>query len=542
VAQVGAVLGREFAPELLAAVWPFEPDTLRQGLTKLVRAELLFRRGAGAQEKYVFKHALIQDIAYESLLKATRRQYHLQIAETLERDFARIAETQPETIAQHYMAAALTERAIPWLQRAGQRAIERSAHAEAISHLNQGLTLVRTLPETERRDKLELSLQIAIGAPLIAARGYAAPEVERAFLRVRELCGPAAGPGTRFRARWGLGAFSLVRARLAAARELLDGCLEMARAEGDPGLLLEAESWLGTVLFYLNDLVAAQSHLERALALYTPAHHRTHAFLYGLDPAVLAAVHLTWLHWLVGAAEQASTLNQRSLEIAEQTGHPLSYAHALNFNVVYQCFRGDAESARRAAEAEIALSNKHGFPHYLAYAKILRGWAMTRQGELNDGIEQMRLGLDSRRESTGAELARPFFLALLAEAHGRAGSPRDGLDVLREAREVTERTGERWWEPEIRRLEGELLLIDSPDNVAAAEACFRNSLDLSHQSGSHSLELRAAISEFRMCLERSPFQLENAGRTLRMVSDSFSPDADMADLEQAQMLLRHTNS
>jgi len=542
VAQVGAVLGREFAPELLTAVWPFEPGTLQQGLIKLVRAELLFRRGVGVQEKYVFKHALIQDIAYESLLKATRQQYHQRIAETLERDFTRIAETQPETLAQHYMAAALAEKAIPWLQRAGQRAIERSAHTEAIGHLNQGLVLVRTLPETERRDRSELSLQIAIGAPLIAARGYAAADVECAFLRARELCGPAVGPGTRFRAQWGLGAFSLVRARLAAARNLLEECLELAHAEGDPGLLLEAESWLGTVLFYLNDLTAAQRHLERALELYTPAHHRTHAFLYGLDPAVLAAVHLTWLHWLVGAAEQASALNQRSLEIAEQTGHPLSYAHALNFNAVYQCFRGDAASARRAAEAEIALSSKHGFPHYLAYAKILRGWAMTRQGELSEGIEQMRLGLDSRRQSTGAELARPFFLTLLAEAHGKAGAARDGLAVLREAHEVAERTGERWWEPEIWRLEAELLLIDNPGNVAAAEACFRNSLDLSARSGARSLELRAAIGEFRMGLARSPSQLEDARRKLRRVSDGFPPDADTADLEQAQILLRHGKS
>ncbi len=539
VAQVGAVLGREFTPELLAAVWPFEPETLKEGLSRLVRAELLFRRGVGVQEQFVFKHALIQDIAYESLLKTTRQQYHRQIAKTLERDFPRIAETQPEMLAQHYAAAAMTESATPWLQRAGERAIERSAFREAISHLNQGLSMVRKLPETERRDKLELSLQIAIGAPLIAARGYAAPEVESAFLRARELCGRAVGPGTRFRAQWGLGAFSLVRARLFAARELLEECLTLARAEADPGLLLEAESWLGTVLFYLNDLLAARSHLERALVLYAPAHHRNHSFLYGLDPAVLAAVHLTWLNWLVGAPEQAFELNRRSLEIAEQTGHPLSYAHALNFNVVYHSFRGDAEAARRDAEAEIALSNKHGFPHYLAYAKILRGWAMTWQGELSDGIEQIRLGLDSRRESTGAELARPFFLTLLAEAHGKAGSARDGLQVLREARQVVERTGERWWQPEIRRLEGELILLESPGNVATAAECFQNSLDWSGQSGAHLLELRAAISQFRLSVESSPLDFEGAQQTLRRVVGRFPADAEIADLKQGRSLLEH---
>jgi len=541
VAQVGAVLGREFAPDLLAAVWPSRPETLKEGLTKLVRAELLFRRGVGPLEKYVFKHALIQDIAYESLLKTTRQQYHRQIAEAILKGFPRIAETQPEMLARHYIAAAMIERATPWLQRAAQLAMERSAYREAINYLNQGLALVATLPKTERRDKLELSLQIAIGAPLIAAKGFATPDVERAFLSARELSGRVGGAGTRFRAEWGLGAFSLVRARLATARELTEKCLQLARAEGDPGLLLEAESWLGTVLFYLNELSTARSHLERALSLYAPAHHRNHAFLYGLDPAVLASAHLTWLYWLVGAPKDAAEMGRRSLTIAEQSGHTLSLAHALNFNMVLHCFLGEAEATTGVADAEIALSVKHGFPHYLAYAQILKGWGMTRQGEVSGGIELMRAGLDARRESTGAELARPFFLTLLAEAHGKKGAAREGLDVLREAGEVVERTGDRWWAPEIRRVEGELRLMATPDDADEACARFEEARELSRHSGSRSLELRAATSELHARLRGSPSLAEPARKRLRQIVEGFSPDVDTADLERARTLLQITS-
>ncbi|MBL8295053.1 MAG: AAA family ATPase, partial [Bryobacterales bacterium] len=538
VAQVGAVLGREFTPDLLAAIWPHGTETLQAGLKKLAQAELLFRRGVGAQEKYVFKHALIHDIAYESLLKSTRQQYHRTTAETMERDFPRIVESQPELLAQHYTAAGMVDRASRWLERAAQQAIEHSAYRESINYLNQALTLVKALPATEGRDKLELSLQIALGAPLIAARGYAAAEVENAFLRARELSGATGRPRMRFRVQWGLGAVSLVRARLAAARELVLECLHLAEEEEDPGLLLEAESWLGTILFYLNDLPGARSHLERALELYAPAHHHTHAFLYGLDPGVLAAVHLSWLHWLMGALDEAAAMNRRSLEMAEQVGHSLSFAHALNFNVVYHCFRGDAESAAREAETEIALSNKHGFPHYLAYAQILHGWSLARQGKHAKGIEQMRLGLDSRRKSTGAELARPFFLTLLAEALGAAGSPEDGLEALREAKQVVSRTGEQWWAPEIRRLEGELLLLTGFASVEDVLTSVQEALQSASQSGSRSLELRAAISQFRICSVKAPAQLDDARKILRRVLAHFSRSAGTSSVNEATQLLQ----
>jgi TOMM system kinase/cyclase fusion protein len=493
VAQVGSILGREFRWSLLAAVWPFGESSLRTGLDALVRAELLTRGGSGGEEKFIFRHALIQDAAYQSQVKGTRQEYHGKAAEALERLFPRVADTDPELLAWHYTAANSAERAIFWWQRAAQRAIERSAHADAVSHLNRGLEVVRTLPESRVRDSQELALQIGLGAPLIATRGYAAAEVEEAFSHARALCGETGDELAAFRVRWGLGAFSLVRARLENARRLLEDGLAIALRNNDPALILEAESWLGAILFYLAD-PGARAHLERAAAIYESGDYRTHAFLYGLDPGVLTMVHLTWTLWLAGECDAAMERDRSTLLLAEQTGHPLSYAHALNFSVVHHCFRGEADLAYRKAEEELALSRKYSFPHYMAYATILQGWALASQGSPEAGIRQIREGLQTRRAATGAELARPLFLTLLASTLQKTGEIREAQAAIDEAKATIAHTGERWWNPEVLRLEGELMLASDPGRAreilgkAAAEA---------EAHGSVSLQRRIAVSRER---------------------------------------------
>ena len=279
IAQLGATLGREFRYELLQAVAPVDVTALQQALQQLVDAELLYQRGLPPQATYLFKHALIQDAAYQSLLKSTRQQYHQQIAQQLEEQFPEAKETQPELVAHHYTEAGLIGQAIPYWQRAGQKASQRSANSEAINYLLKGLELLKTLPNTPERAQQELLLQTAIGPALIVTKGLVAPEVGKAYARARELCQQVEETLQLFPVLRGLSLFYAGRAEHTTARELSEQCLHLVQHTQDPALLLEAHYIMGNNLFYLGEFAPAREHFERSLALYDSRQHRSHAFL-----------------------------------------------------------------------------------------------------------------------------------------------------------------------------------------------------------------------------------------------------------------------
>ena len=562
--QVAAVIGREFGLQLLRRISE-TPDEVDACLDSLKRLELIYETRFFPAPAFTFKHAVIQDVAYASLLSKRRRELHGAIAGALEQlhtdrqdgqaallamPFSEseppssIVDTQPELPAYHYTEAGLSEQAIPYWQRAGKKAVERSANVEAIRHLTKGLELLATLPDTAERTRQEIQFQIALGAPLIAAKGYAAPEVEHSFARARSLCQQVGESPELFRVFWGLGASYLIGAKLPAARVHAQQCLTLAERERDPNLLLEAHSWLGTVLFYLNDMAAARSHLEEALALYEPEQHRSHAFQYGLDPAVLSAVHRHWLLWLRGYPDQAMNQDRETRALAEDVAHPLSMAHALNFSAVHHSFRGEALATKEITEAEIDLSNTHQFPHYLAYATILQGWAIADMGQIKEGIDCIHEGLGARR-ATGAELARPFFLTLLAEAYGKDGQPEEGLKALEQGLALVVKTEERWWEPELHRLEGELLLLQARRDPAEAEAfarraesSFQQAIDDAGRHGARSLELRAVTSLCRLWQHESRWKKARKGHEmLTQIYGWFTEGFDTADLKGAKSLL-----
>jgi predicted ATPase len=280
VAQLGATLGREFSYELLRVVSPVPEASLQQALAKLVEAEVLYQRGLPPQARYLFKHALIQDAAYQSLLKSTRQKHHKQIAQVLEKQFPETKETQPELLAYHYTEAGLSTQAISYWQQAGQRAIERSALLEAIGHLTKGLEVLQRLPDTPERVQQELPLQIALGTPLIATKGYAAPEVEHAYTRALELCRQVGETPQLFPVIGGLAGFYMVRGELQTARELTEQLLTLAQRVQDPALFLEAYMGLGVSSYFLGEFAPAREYLEQGIALYDPQQHRSHAFLY----------------------------------------------------------------------------------------------------------------------------------------------------------------------------------------------------------------------------------------------------------------------
>lgn len=533
VAQLAATLGRTFGHELLAAVSPRDDEELRSALTQLVHAELIYRRGLPPDVTYEFKHALVQDAAYQSLLKSTRQHYHQRIAHVLKEQFPEIAESQPELLAHHYTEAGLAEQAIGYWQRAGERAAARSANMETIGHCSKALKLLKTLPPTRERAQKELSLHIALGASQIATKGYASREVERVYTRARELCEEMGETSQLFPVLCGLWMTYSVRGELRNARELGDQLLAAAEHAKDPGLLLESQSALGISLFWLGEIVSAREHLEQGIALYDIEKHGSHALLYGVDPGVGCLTYGAWSLWLLGYPDQALTRAQEALTVASSIAHPFSVARAMNWNAVLHQFRRETKAVQVRAQEASKLSAEQGFPHWLAQARILQGWVLVEQGQVESGIAAMHEAL-TEYSATGAGVRRAYYLGLLAEAYAKCGKTEKGLALLAEALALIIKKGERWWEADVHRLRGELLLSQGGKDVEA-EGCFHQSLEVADGQQAKSLELRAATSLSR--LWRDQGKGSEARALLAPIYHWFTEGLDTADLKDAKALL-----
>ena len=535
LAQLGATLGREFSYELLQAVSPWDEGTLQHGLQQLVEAEFLYQRGLPPQAIYLFKHALIQDTAYQSLLRSTRQQHHQRIAQVLEAQFPDICETQPELLAQHYTEAGLLAPAIPHWQRAGQRAIQRSANVEAIGHLTKGLELLKTLPDTPERTQLELDLQIALGPVLMNTKGPAAPEVERAYARARELCQQVGETPQLFPMLWGLWYFHNGRAAHQTAQELGEQLLSLAQHIQDSACLVVAHRALGNTLYHLGELTGARAHLEQGMALYDPQQHRALAFLYGQDLAVICRAWDALALWLLGYPDQALQRIHEALTLARDMGHLSSLAYALDWAAMLHRFRREGDAAQERAVAAITLSTEQGFAVYLAWGTIVQGWSLAEQGQGAEGTAQIRQGL-ATSQAMGLQAVLPYHLALLAEAYGKSGQGAEGLRVLAEALLMVNNTGERNYEAELYRLKGELLLQQGMEGDEEAETCFRQALAIARRQQAKSLELRAAMSLGRLWQRQG--KCEAARELLAPIYGWFTEGFDTADLQEAKELLK----
>ncbi len=534
VAQLGAVLGREFAYELLQVIAPLDEDTLQAGLAQLVAAELLYQRGRPPRARYLFKHALIQDAAYASLLKSTRQQVHQQVAQVLETRFPALVETQPELVAQHYTAAGCTEPAVVYWQRAGQQASERSAHLEAISHVTTGIELLKTLPETPEHTQHALTLHIALGASLIATKGQAAPEVEQTYAHARQLCQHLEDPHQLFPVLRGLWNHALVRAEYQTAYALSEQLLALAQQAQDPTMLVAAHRAVGSTLFCLGMPASAYGHLTQGIELYDPQQHRAAAFRYGEDSGVICHSFAAWALWYLGYPDQGLARIDEAVVLAQQSAHPFSLSFVLSFAAVFYQLRREGRATQERAEAAISLATEQGFPLWVAYSSIPRAWALAHQGQAKEGIEQIHQGLTAWR-ATGAEIHRPYFLMLLAEANGTMGQPEAGLTVLAEALTLVDKTGERWYEPELYRLTGALLLQQSADHHAEAQACFYQALDMARGQQAKSFELRAATSLCRLWQQQGKHV--EARALLAPIYGWYTEGFDTADLQEAKALL-----
>jgi class 3 adenylate cyclase/predicted ATPase len=534
VAQLGAVLGREFPYELLAAIAPQDATALQEGLAQLVAAELLYQRGRPPRARYMFKHALIQDAAYASLLKSTRQQMHQQVAQVLEARFPTLVETQPELVAQHYTAAGCTEQAVHYWQRAGQQASERSANLEASSHFTTGIELLTTLPETPARIRQSLTLHIALGAALQMAKGHAAPEVEHAYSQARVLCQQVGETPELVPILFGLWKFYLVRAQLHTARELGDTLLRLAQQARDPALSVIAHYALGETWFCLGVLPAARQHAEEGIALYTPDQRRAPVFRMGQDLGVACRDNVAETLWLLGYPEQALARLYEAQALAHELSHPYSLAWAQWWVAFVLQLRRDVPAVHEHAEAAVTLATAQGFPQWAAQGTILRGWALAMRGQGEAGLAQVRQGTAAVR-ATGGALFDPYYSALLAEVYDHLGHTEDGLQALAEAHTLMEQQEERWWEAEIARLRGVLLLRQPGTPQAEAEAWLQRALDVARRQEAKSLELRAAMSLSRLWQQQG--KRAEAYVLLAPIYGWFTEGLDTADLQEAKALL-----
>jgi predicted ATPase/class 3 adenylate cyclase len=534
LAQLGATLGREFSYALLQAVSLWDEGTLHRGLHQLVVAEFLYQRGLPPHAAYRFKHALIQEAASQSLLRSTRQQYHQRIAQALEAQFPEIVETQPELVAHHYMEAGRSEPALTYWQHAGQRALQRSANLEAVQHLTKGLEVLQTLPDTVERTQCELALQIALGPALLATEGYGAPEVETTYARARELCQRVGEPSQHFSVLFGLRLLYQQRAEFQTARALEAQLFELAQCLQAPGLLLVAHQALGTSAYWQGEFTQARVHLEQGLALYASQPHDALPADAVQHPAVACLALVARALWLLGYPDQALQRSQDALTLARELSHPFSLAYALSCAAVLHQLRREWHTTHERAEVAMALAGEQGFTLWRAMGTILRGAALAAQGCPAEGITQMHQGLMAYR-ATGTRVAQSYWLALLAEAYRSAGQAEEGLRALADALTAVHTTGERFYEAELYRLQGDGLLAQSLEQAGAAESCFQQALAVARGQQARLLELRAAVSLSRLWQRQGKYA--EARQLLAPSYSRFTEGFDTADLQEAKALL-----
>jgi class 3 adenylate cyclase/predicted ATPase len=466
------------------------PWAPRSHLTQLTLGRL-------PRAQYLFKHALIQETAYQSLLKSTRQQYHQRSAQVLTAQFPEVVETQPELVVQHYTEAGLTEQAVVYWQRAGQQALQHSANPEAVRHLTTGLALLAMLPDTPERAQQELNLQLAMGPALSATKGRAAREVEQTYARARALCQQVGETPQLFPTLGGLCGFYQYRGSLTTARELGEQLYRLVQHKDEPTPRLEAHAALGPTLFHLGAYAEARTHLEQGIALTDLAVQRVLTLRHDVAPGIQCLALTAFTLWCLGKPAQAVRRSQEALALAQELAHPQSLAFAQHCVAFLHQRRREAPAVQAHADALLTLATAQGFPLYVGWGACWRGWALAMQGQGEAGLAQLRQGMAALM-ATGQTLSQPLCLVLLAEAAGHTGQVEEGLRLLSEAQTAFEATGRGDMLAEAYRLQGELLLQQAALKAAQAETAFHQALAIARRQQAKFWELRAAMSLSRL--------------------------------------------
>jgi class 3 adenylate cyclase/tetratricopeptide (TPR) repeat protein len=532
VAQIGAVLGRQFSHELIGAVAHMPRHILDEALVELMSAELVFRRGTPPYAEYTFKHALVQDVAYNTLLRNQRQQLHGCIAATLEGQFAEIVASQPELLARHCTEARLTEKGVGYRLKAGRLAITRCAMTEAVAQLRKGLDLLSGASDGAACEEQELDLQIALGEALMATRGQAAPESGAAFGRARQLAEQLDRPSQLVRVLVGQFRFRHVRGELEQAKHYAEEIRHLGEALNDVMWRCFGLSYSGTTRFFLGKFIDARAYQENALSLWDPAFREFAAT--PEDPYVPILLWLSRTLLCLGYIEQARMrLDEALAEARQRSPYTLTWAlcHAWPSDWAMKGAKS-ATTTLQSAEKVLTISSEHSFSHGLAIGNIMRGWALGAVGHPLEGIPLLLRGLTMRR-AAGAKVLTSFFLTTLAEVYGKATQPKEGLNRLSEAIELLDTTRERWAEAELHRLRGTLL--ESMRQPIGAEESYRSALAVARRQSAKFWELRAALDLARLWNDQGKYT--EARDLLGPVYNWFTEGLDTSVLQDAKALL-----
>jgi predicted ATPase len=534
VAQIGAAIGREFGYELLAAVSRRSDSDLQSALEQLVEAGLVFRRGTPPTATYLFKHALVQDAAYSTLLRERRQDLHARIGQALEARFPETADHQPEILAFHFAQAGLADHAVGYGQKAGARALERSANVEAIGHFGNAIRLLQSLPETPARDERELALQLALGPALMASRGYGAPEVEATYARAHELCRHLGSHPNVFAALRGLWEYYEIRAQTARGAEIAREVLALAEQSGDRTLRLVAHDVVGDTSLWVADFAASARHTQLGIELYDPQQDRQLALAHGgYDPMMACLSFGAHALWYLGYPDRALQNCRSALSSAHMLEHPPTSALVWGQVALHCYLRDEPEQAGLHADSALALAQQHDFKFWLAHASISKGWALARRGNA-EGLQEIRQGIDAYR-ATGAALEGPLWLAMLADALVVHGRLEDALTVVADALSMSLDSGVRLHLAELYRLRAVALLRPDAAASEAAENDLWLAIETARSQGAKSLELRSASTLVRLLknLDRRAEALD----LLAPIHGWFSEGFESPDLRKSKDLL-----
>jgi class 3 adenylate cyclase/predicted ATPase len=535
VAQLASALGREFGYELLAAVANLDEPALQAELAGLVRAEILSPKGRPPRCSYIFKHALLEDALYNSLVKGKRQQLHRRIAEMLEAHFQQTVETRPELLAHHFTEAGLTERATSYWLKAGVRSRARSANVEAIGHLTTGLALLDRLEESPDRDARELQFLNSLGSAYITSRGYTAPEVAQVFRRARVLSERGGEAQQRFAIMWGNWTYHIFRGDLRLCIDLAAEAMGFAERLNDPGLLMEASLLPAATRLFRAEFVGARNCCERALSSYEDRARCAYWLRFtGQDAGVsLRAIYSLTL-WQLGFPDMALRVSREGCELGRQINHPFSLCFALQSlsRVLLRCRLG--AEALAAAEEQTRLATEQGFAWYLITGTIFRGASLLHLGRAQEALPAVLKGLDAYR-ATGSAMALPHYHSMLGEAYWQADRFQEALLALDEGLAISEKNDDRSQEAELYRQKGELFLAESPNQAGAAEDCFRQAIDTAQKQQSRAWELRATSSLARLWQRQG--RRDEARASLAAIYGTFTEGFTTPDLVDAAALL-----
>ncbi len=565
-----AVIGREFPLSLIRQVIPQPEEELYRLLSSLQHKEFLYEQPAFPEVEYIFKHALTQEVAYNSLLIERRKVLHEQTAQAIEQLYHDRLEDHYSELARHYSRSGNTEKAIEYLHKAGQQAVQRSAYSEATHHFTQGIALLQTTPDTGERTRHEILLQTMLGSVLMVTKGMTGPDVGVAFTRAYELSQQLDDPVQLVGVLAGLRAYVAIRGETRKALAYAEQLLQVAQRAQDSGFLLQAHMALGVSYYTLGEFPLAHKHSEQGIRLYDPQQHRSHALRYGYDPKMICLAYSSWSLWSLGYPDQAWNRSRELLTFARELSHPYSLAAACFMAGGFHIFRREESQALAPLAEAIRLCTEYGMPLFLAYSTALQGQVLVSQGNANEGLRQIQEALTSS-DAMEVRLSRSSFLAYQAGGYAELGQVDVGLSLLAQALEFVDKQDERYYEAELYRLKGTLTLqskasrgqvqdkskasqnkseVPNTHAEAEAEACFLKAIEIARRQEAKSWELRAVMSLVRLrqmqALEHGAESTEQEARTkldeahamLAEVYNWFTEGFDTKDLQEARALLQ----